>query len=33
VVVTHDHDLGRRAQRQIQMVDGRIVADVHNGGS
>ena len=33
VVVTHDHDLGRRAERQLQMVDGRIVADVHNGGS
>jgi len=33
VVVTHDHDLGRRAERQLQMVDGRIVADVHKGGS
>ncbi len=27
VVVTHDADLGRRAQRHIRMVDGRIVGD------
>ncbi len=27
VVVTHDTDVGRRAARQLRMVDGRIVAD------
>jgi putative ABC transport system ATP-binding protein len=27
IVVTHDSDLGRRARRQIQMVDGQIVQD------
>jgi len=33
IVVTHDHDLGRRAQRQLHMVDGRIVSDQRNGDS
>ena len=28
IVVTHDADLGRRAQRRIRLVDGRIDADV-----
>jgi len=28
VMVTHDPDMGRRAQRQIQMVDGAIISDV-----
>ncbi|MFT5394477.1 MAG: putative ABC transport system ATP-binding protein [Gammaproteobacteria bacterium] len=28
IVVTHDHELGRRASRRIRMVDGRIDADV-----
>jgi putative ABC transport system ATP-binding protein len=27
VVVTHDHDLGRRARHRLQLVDGRIVAE------
>jgi putative ABC transport system ATP-binding protein len=27
VMVTHDPDMGRRAQRQIQMVDGAIISD------
>jgi len=31
IVVTHDHDLGKRALRQIKMVDGRIVTDQASG--
>ena len=27
IVVTHDPTIGRRARRQIQMVDGRVIAD------
>ena len=27
IVVTHDHDLGERARRQIQMLDGKIIQD------
>ena len=27
IMVTHDHELGARANRQLQMVDGVIVAD------
>ncbi len=27
IMVTHDPELGRRAQRQVRMLDGRIVAD------
>ncbi|HEY0634110.1 MAG TPA: ABC transporter ATP-binding protein [Gammaproteobacteria bacterium] len=27
IVVTHDPELGRRARRQLQMVDGRIISD------
>lgn len=30
IVVTHDHELGRRARRQLHMVDGRIVTDQRN---
>ena len=30
IVVTHDADLGRRAQRRIRLVDGRIDADVRD---
>ena len=30
IVVTHDHDLGRRAHRQLQMIDGRIASDLRN---
>jgi len=33
VVVTHDRELGRRARRQIQMVDGQIVQDRSTGGA
>ncbi len=29
IVVTHDPDLGQRAERQIRIVDGRIAKDVH----
>jgi len=29
IVVTHDLDVGQRAERQIRIVDGRIVKDVH----
>ena len=32
VVVTHDPELGRRAQRQLNMIDGRIVSDQRNQG-
>jgi putative ABC transport system ATP-binding protein len=32
VVVTHDPELGRRAQRQLNMIDGRIVTDQRNQG-
>jgi putative ABC transport system ATP-binding protein len=32
MVVTHDRALGQRAQRQLQMIDGRIVSD-RNGGA
>jgi putative ABC transport system ATP-binding protein len=31
LLVTHDLDLGRRARRQIRIVDGRIVEDRRNG--
>ncbi|MBI5451249.1 MAG: ABC transporter ATP-binding protein [Gammaproteobacteria bacterium] len=27
IIVTHDQEIGQRAQRQLRMVDGRIVAD------
>ena len=27
MIVTHDHNLGRRAKRQIRMVDGMIETD------
>jgi len=33
VVVTHDPELGRRAQRQLNMIDGRIVTDQRNQGA
>ena len=33
IVVTHDRELGRRARRQIQMVDGQIVKDYTTGGT
>jgi len=33
IVVTHDRELGRRARRQIQMVDGQIVQDRSTGGA
>lgn len=29
IVVTHDLELGRRARRRLQMMDGRLVADEH----
>jgi putative ABC transport system ATP-binding protein len=32
VVVTHDHELGRRAHRQLKMIDGRIASDLRNTG-
>lgn len=32
VMVTHDHENGDRAQRQINMVDGRILSDKQKGG-
>ena len=28
IVVTHDADIGRRAQRRLSMIDGRIAADI-----
>jgi putative ABC transport system ATP-binding protein len=31
IVVTHDRELGRRARRQLQMVDGQIVMDRNAG--
>ena len=31
VVITHDHDLAARLSRQIQMIDGQIVADTNAG--
>ena len=31
VVITHDHDLAARLSRQIQMIDGQIVADTDAG--
>jgi len=30
IVVTHDRELGRRAHRQLQMMDGRVVSDQRN---
>jgi putative ABC transport system ATP-binding protein len=33
IVVTHDADIGRRAQRRLSMIDGRIAADVHEAPS
>lgn len=30
MVVTHDHDMGRRARRQLHMIDGRIASDQRN---
>jgi putative ABC transport system ATP-binding protein len=30
VVITHDHDLAERLPRQVEMLDGRIVADRHS---
>ena len=32
VVVTHDPELGHRARRQVQMLDGEVVADVSRRG-
>ncbi len=32
VMVTHDHENGNRAQRQINMEDGRILSDQRKGG-
>ncbi|SEA43141.1 putative ABC transport system ATP-binding protein [Thiothrix caldifontis] len=29
IVVTHDTDIGKRARRQVRMVDGKVVADEH----
>jgi putative ABC transport system ATP-binding protein len=29
IVVTHDPELGQRAERQIRIVDGRIDRDIH----
>lgn len=31
VVITHDHDIARRAKRTVRISDGRIVSDQHNG--
>lgn len=31
MVVTHDHDLGKRAARRIRMGDGKIISDIANG--
>jgi putative ABC transport system ATP-binding protein len=31
LVITHDHDLAARLSRQIQMIDGQIVADTNPG--
>jgi putative ABC transport system ATP-binding protein len=31
VVITHDHDIARRAKRIVRISDGRIVSDQHNG--
>lgn len=31
IVVTHDPELGRRARRQLRMVDGRMASDTRNG--
>jgi putative ABC transport system ATP-binding protein len=31
IMVTHDPELGRRAQRRVHMLDGRIVEDSHEG--
>lgn len=31
LVVTHDHDMGQRARRQIRMGDGKIISDKHDG--
>jgi putative ABC transport system ATP-binding protein len=33
IVVTHDADIGRRAQRRLSMIDGRIAADVREAPS
>ena len=33
IVVTHDRELGRRARRQLQMVDGQIVMDRNTGAA
>ncbi len=33
VLVTHDPELAKRAQRQVRIVDGEIVADVREGSS
>jgi len=32
IVVTHDPDIGQRAQRRLKMIDGRIVEDVREAG-
>jgi putative ABC transport system ATP-binding protein len=32
IVVTHDHDLGARARRHIQIIDGKIARDIYTDG-
>jgi putative ABC transport system ATP-binding protein len=32
IVVTHDHENGERARRQITMVDGKVVGDQNKAG-
>ncbi len=31
ILVTHDHEIGRRASRQIKLMDGKIVQDLRTG--
>jgi putative ABC transport system ATP-binding protein len=33
IVVTHDQAMGRRAQRRLNMIDGRIDSDIHEAAS
>lgn len=32
IIVTHDHDLGKRSSRALKMIDGRIHSDLSNSG-